>query len=126
MRERNNAAADNRKYLRMETFFEVRYSVIGDPAPASQAHFKDLARDGFQLLSREPLGVGSHIQVEMRIPGDSALMSAQGEVVWVSGAARDWHASGVKITRINPEDRAKLLEYVCDEWLKKRRAEKAP
>jgi hypothetical protein len=49
----------------------------------------------------------------MNVPGDNLPVFATGRVAWADGLE-----AGIRLTKISPQDRTRVLEYVYREWLK--------
>ncbi len=124
MPEGKYAGQELRKYLRLETFFDVWYSVVGRPEETRKACCVDLTREGCKLVSHDSLPMGLEVELKMKIPSDPVPIFATGQVVWTSQQSADLFAAGLRIVQIQPLDRFKLLDYVCEEWLKMKREKK--
>lgn len=110
--------AERRRFMRFDALFEVFYNAFGTPNGKQKSEVRDLSRDGIRLASSKNLPKGSLIEIEMNIPGDNMPIFATGEVAWSARVTESKFQSGVRITKIESLDRARLLDYVYSEWIK--------
>lgn len=110
---------ERRKFIRFNVPIEVRYRAPQGAIEGSSLS-RDFSREGIGLTLNERLAHGATLGLEMSIPGEIAPIIALGQVAWVkeTGAERrDRFDAGIKLTRISPFDKSKLLEYVYKKWL---------
>jgi hypothetical protein len=94
------------------------HTTLDNPANKVKAYLKDLSREGLRMNCNDPLHKGSKLEIEMLIPGDNIPIIVSGEVAWSTRVDKGSYDSGVKLTKIERFDRARLLDYVYDEWIK--------
>ena len=104
---------ERRRYMRFSASVGVEYRTLTHNPIFGKALAKDLSREGLRFDSHQPIAVGTSIEICMNVPGDNLPVFATGKVAWADGLG-----AGVKLTKINPSDRVRVLEYVYQEWLK--------
>ena len=58
----------------------------------------------------------------MALPGEEeAPINAFSEVVWSAKADESGYDTGMRFTKIKNEDKARLLDYAYNEWLRTKR-----
>ena len=109
---------ERRKFMRFNASVDVRYSVPG-MAIEGLSLSKDVSREGMGFPVNRMMPIGTPLELELNIPGKIAPVFARAEVAWVKELAEraDFDA-GVKVLKVDPFDRSRLLEYVYEEWLK--------
>ena len=105
--------AERRKFLRFNTPLDIEYRTLTLNPIFGKALAKDLSREGMRFGAKQPLAVGTTVEICLNVPGDNLPVFATGKVAWADGLD-----AGVKLTKINQQDRARVLEYVYKEWLK--------
>ncbi|MBI2095664.1 MAG: PilZ domain-containing protein [Candidatus Omnitrophica bacterium] len=104
---------ERRRYMRFNAPVGVEYRTLTHNPIFGKALARDLSREGIRFDAGQPLPVGTAIEISMNVPGDNLPVFATGKVAWADGIG-----TGVKLTKINPSDRVRVLEYVYKEWLK--------
>lgn len=75
---------------------------------------KNISGEGLCLRVPEILPEGSQLDLKIEAPDDNNLITARGEVVWVKeseeepGQTQRLFDTGIKFTKIEPEDKARL------------------
>ena len=105
---------ERRKYMRFAAPLDAEYKTLALNPIFGKALVKDLSREGVRFgLKQSGVPVGTRIQISLNVPGDNLPVFATGKVAWADGLE-----AGIRLTKINQKDRARLLEYVYKEWLK--------
>ena len=104
---------ERRKYLRFNTPLDVQYKTLALNPIFGKTLAKDLSREGMRIGLSDGVAVGTPLEIRMNMPGDNLPVFATGKVAWADGLE-----AGVRLTRINQDDRIRVLEYVYREWLK--------
>ena len=109
---------ERRKFMRFSVPVDVKYGApVEDIEGLSMS--RDVSREGISFPVNKQMVRGTMVELEMDVPGEIAPIFAQGEVAWVKESAeRGDFDAGLKVARMNPFDRSRLLEYVYKEWLK--------
>jgi len=115
---------ERRKFMRFKALLDVLYNALGNQPKKSKCQLKDFSREGLRMSSEDSLERGSLLELEMQIPGDNLPVYAFGEVAWSERMNESSFDSGVKITKIERFDRARLLDYVYNEWIKSKKEDK--
>jgi len=94
-----------------------RLRTIGEAAPTEEAldlrpscpeaSLCDLSVDGFCLVSREPLPIGTLVRVDLRLPGDGGKVPALAEVCWTAKGR-----AGMRILALTEEGRRAYQRYL--------------
>lgn len=112
---------ERRKFMRFSTWLDVLYNALGGPTIKMKSRLKDLSKEGIRMSSDMSMEKGSVLELEMKIPGDNIPIFALGEVAWTEKTGNAAYDAGIRFTRIERFDRAKLLDYVYNEWIKTRK-----
>jgi c-di-GMP-binding flagellar brake protein YcgR len=107
---------ERRKYLRFAMPLDVEYRTLTLNPIFGKTLAKDLSREGVRVGLKEQVSAGTPLEVCLNVPGDNLPVFAIGKVAWADGLE-----AGVKLTRINENDRDRVLEYVYQQWLKSKR-----
>ena len=70
---------------------------------------------------KQSVQVGTPVEVCLSVPGDNLPVFATGKVAWADGLE-----AGIRFTKIDQRDRARVLEYVYGEWLKSNKKIETP
>ena len=105
--------SEQRKYLRFQAPLEVEYRTLTLNPIFGKALAKDLSREGVRIGLRQPIAIGTQVELSLNVPGDNLPVFATGKVAWADGLE-----AGLKLTKISPKDQTRVLEYVYKEWLK--------
>lgn len=104
---------ERRKYMRFNTPMDVEYKSLTLNPIFGKALAKDLSREGLCVKTKHKLSIGTTLELSLNVPGDNLPVFATGKVAWADGIE-----AGVKLTKISPKDRSRVLEHVYKEWLK--------
>ncbi len=104
---------ERRKYLRFNTPLDVQYKTLTLNPIFGKTLAKDLSREGLRIGLNDGVPIGTPLEIQMNVPGDNLPVFATGKVAWADGIE-----AGVRLTKINQDDRVRVLEYVYHEWLK--------
>lgn len=80
----------------------------------------DVSREGFRILSDEPIKKGTILECRINVP-DILDIQCQGKVCW-SETAEGYHWEGLRFSRIDPGDKAEFLEYAYKIWVAEEKA----
>ena len=105
--------SERRKYLRFNAQMDMEYKTLTLNPLFGKALLKDLSREGLRFNVKESVPIGTPVEISLNVPGDNLPVFATGKVAWADGLD-----AGVKFTKISRTDRARMLEYVYQEWLK--------
>ena len=97
---------------------DVRYHGLDSPPVDAKARLKDISREGLRLYGGDISQKGIFVEMEIKIPGKATPVPAFGEIMWCRKSDESSYNTGVRFTKIKPEDRAKLLDYVYQELIK--------
>ena len=110
---KRSLARDRRKFMRFNTPLDVEYRTLTLNPIFGKSLAKDLSKEGVRVGLKQPLPVGTPLEICMSVPGDNLPVFAAGKIAWADG-----FEAGVRLTRIGQSDRIRVLEYVYREWLK--------
>ena len=105
---------ERRRFIRFNTPMELEYKSLTLNPIFGKSLAKDLSREGMRVAVKHPIAVGTTLELSLSVPGDNLPVFATGKVAWADGLE-----AGLKLTKISQKDRARVLEHVYREWLKK-------
>lgn len=108
---------EKRRFMRFKVFLEALYHCRGEKRNIKVNNF---SKDGIGVLSSETFNVGEEVGIEMMIPGDNVPIIIEGQIAWASGPADELneYKGGLKFSKINNDDRSRILEYIYQNWIK--------
>lgn len=79
----------------------------------------NVSEDGIFLKTNLPLGIGTKVELEFKLPGHDETLRFYGEVVW-SGTAnskeeKKMSGKGIKFTECDDRCRRQLTDYITKE-----------
>ena len=105
--------SERRKFMRFDAPLDMEYRTLTLNPIFGKALAKDLSREGVRIGLKQGIPAGTPIEICLNVPGDNLPVFATGKVAWADGLE-----AGVRLTKISPSDRTRVLEYVYHEWLK--------
>ncbi len=107
---------EKRRYMRFNVLMEA---VCRTSDALKKITVNNFSREGLGILSKESFRDGEDLDMELMIPGDNVPVLLKGEVVWMSGPASDdsVRKGGVRLKKINNDDRSRILEYIYHKWI---------
>ena len=120
--------AERRKFIRFETLLDAfqLHDVILDQPERIKSRLKDISREGVRLLAKNVLSKGSSVGLEINIPGDNIPVFAFSKVMWTKKKDKAEYDAGLTFTQIKGDDKARLLDYAYEGWLKALRQKAKP
>ncbi len=106
---------ERRKGARIDLSIKVRYKVLERSWVEDKTLSRNITSEGIQLAVSEKLVKGNMLELEIYLPGEAKPISATGAVVWVREAPEDWRSdfdAGVRIIKMAPSDKDKILRYI--------------
>ena len=111
-------ADERRRAPRVALKWTVSYSEVAT-ARKGTSLVKNFSSEGVRFVAEHTLEIGTELQITLALPDRHKPVEFVGEVVWSSDArtARDTAVPfgssevGVKFTRIDPKERALLMQY---------------
>lgn len=113
MTEPKAKGVERRRFRRFHTPLDVEYKSLTLNPIFGKALAKDLSREGLRVKAKHALPVGMTVELALSVPGDNLPVFATGKVAWADGLE-----AGLRLTKIQQKDRARMLEHVYKEWLK--------
>lgn len=79
-----------------------------------ESYMKQVGQGGLFIEHKDPPQMGSELEVNFNLPGDSKMIHAKGKVVWRMTTHSELFAKGVglKFTEISDEDRKRIGAFV--------------
>jgi c-di-GMP-binding flagellar brake protein YcgR len=114
------AVAERRKYMRFNTVLHGGYE-LPDGQTKGRSEIKNLSREGIRILVDKQITSGTEIDLTVDIPGDNVPIYARAQVAWnkkLDSGEKIAYATGLKFTKIDRFDRARLLDYVYTQWMR--------
>lgn len=107
---------EKREMIRAGISTEVIYNVLGKPQIKHKCLSRDISGSGIGLTTDEKLSKEAILELKINIP-ESGVISAKGEVVWISEISlredgKGPFSAGVKFIDINLNDHQKITEYI--------------
>ena len=114
---------ERRRFMRFEAAFDIFqvHEVFGGHSERIISRLKNICREGLRFSSANALAKGTVIGLEIPIPGDMAVVSAFSEVIWSEKIDETGYDTGMRFTKIEAGDRARLLDYAYDSMIKTKR-----
>ncbi len=111
---------ERRKFMRLDASFDIFqiHEVFGGRPEKIISRLKNICREGLRLSSANALAKGTVVGLEIPIPWGTAVISAFSEVIWSEKIDETGYDTGMRFTRIEAEDRARLLDYAYNSMLK--------
>ena len=111
---------EKRKYVRSNGLVLVEYKNLQFEGKSSAF---DSSGAGVRITTDKQVEVGTHIELEIYLPGDSQPIKASGVVVWVQKCPekadsqiepqKEYFYTGIKFAAIDENSRNKIAKYVC-------------
>jgi hypothetical protein len=114
---------DRRKYKRFPIQLSAHY--LGeDKEEWKECSVTNVSREGMgiEMHVRERIDIGSILQLEIIVPIREEPISIIGILRWIKeleGNPKFNFIGGVELSRIDPEDKWALLDYVYEDWCRK-------
>jgi len=109
---------ERRKFVRFDTYMDTSYELLGSRPLKVKARLKDVSRNGVRLSGKNALLKGSYVDMLIEVPGEGRDISAFGKVVSSKKLGKAYYDTNLELTKIQGNDRARLLDYVYNEWVK--------
>lgn len=116
--------AERRKFMRFNAVLNIIYQAVDNSAKKFSSHLSNLSREGMGISGKGALRRGALLEMEMKVPGDNIPIFAAGEVAWSEKSDHNKYNSGIRFTNIESYDRAKLLDFAYNEWVKTKKEKK--
>ena len=104
---------ERRRYMRFDLPIDLEYRTLTLNPIFGKALAKDLSKDGIRLNLKQAVPAGTPVEICLNVPGDNLPVFATGKIAWADGLQ-----AGIRFTKIDHRDRARVLEYVYREWLR--------
>ena len=108
---------ERRRFMRFNTMLEAEYWAKGPSMASGQARIRDFSREGIRMIFPQPVQMGEHVDLTMRVPGDNIPIFATGAVAWIQSGKNIGADAGLRLLSIKPLDLARLLDFVYSKWL---------
>ena len=105
--------AERRRFMRFDLPLDLEYRTLTLNPIFGKSLAKDLSKEGIRLNLKQKVTTGTPVEICLNVPGDNLPVFATGKVAWADGLE-----AGIRFTKIDQQDRARVLEYVYREWLK--------
>ena len=115
----STVSPNKRKFLRFNASLDgfLRLEGATPPVPVP---IQDVSKEGLRLSTKRNLTRGIPVQLEIILPGELVPLFTEGQVAWCRPAHDIWKKEndlGIKITRIDPFDLSRLLDFAYESWL---------
>ena len=112
-RAKNSNGSERRRFMRFQAPMDLEYRTLTLNPIFGKALAKDLSREGVRMGTKEEIPTGTPVEICLNVPGDNLPVFATGKIAWADGLE-----AGIRFTKIDQRDRARVLEYVYREWLR--------
>lgn len=112
---------ERRRHLRFHADWAAAFLAQGRMTLAGQAQVRDVSREGIGLATPQQLVAGDRVELTVEVPGDHIPILASGEVAWVAAETAAFGA-GVRFSRVDPLDLARMLGRLQAQWLTREEA----
>lgn len=103
-----------RKFKRVEIELEVKYQPIKYHNWYTTVS-KSIGTDGICLISKEYLGIGTIVNMQLSLPSPGAIIVVTGKVLWSDFLFnRNLYESGIKFSRLNDNEKEMISKYIDD------------
>jgi c-di-GMP-binding flagellar brake protein YcgR len=106
-------AMERRRYMRFDLPVDMEYRTLTLNPIFGKALAQDLSKDGMRANLKHSVPKGTPVEICLNVPGDNLPVFVTGKVTWADGLE-----AGIRFTKIEHRDRARVMEYVYREWLK--------
>ncbi len=113
---KSNKDRPSRMYVRIEaSFIKVKYGVVGQEVGGALRAASDISGGGIRFPVNKQLPQGAKLELELKLPQETAPIQAQAEVIWSTRfrGQRNYEA-GCQFTKIDPLDRGKIIRHIHD------------
>lgn len=117
--EQERPCGERRRYIRLNTSVEVKYTVIGKPGTI-RVFSKNISAGGICIIIEEKLEKDTPLQLEIVIPDLKEPIRALGRVVWqrrvepADEQSRTYLDTGIEFTGISNFDLFNINRYVLE------------
>ncbi len=114
-------------YVRIEaSFIKVKYGVVGQEVGGVLRAAKEISGGGIRFPVNKQLPQGAKLELELKLPQETAPIQAQAEVAWSARSrGRGTYEAGCQFTKIDPLDRGKIIRHIHDALRRRRPLGKA-
>lgn len=108
---------ERRKFVRFPTDLECAYCEFEETSQKEYTRLKDVSREGARMVANKSFAPGTLLVIEISIPGQSIPIISFNVAVWSRETDDAQYDVGMRISSMQNDDRARLLDYVYEEWL---------
>ncbi len=110
--------AERRKFIRFEATLNALCEIVSEKRRTTYA-VKNISNEGALLLVDRKFGRGDEINLSVNVPDDNVPIFASCQVAWQDNS-KDCgpYETGLQFTKIENQDKVRLLEYIYIQWLK--------
>jgi uncharacterized protein (TIGR02266 family) len=97
-------AGERRDFGRVPVPFAIRYRVYGQLGESwHEIATINISAGGMRFRTDDPIEVGSHLELEIALPGSPAPLVVQGKVVWNQALGARASENGVQFMEMTPD-----------------------
>jgi len=108
---------DQRKFKRFSIDLSARYLLEGNPEEWKGCSVINISREGIgiEVYLREKIPIGSTLKIEIIVPTKEEPIKTMGILVWIRQVKEKMDfVGGVKLIKIDSEEKWTLLDYAYD------------
>lgn len=103
-----------RKFKRVEIELEVKYQPIKYHNWFTTVT-KSIGTDGICLISKEYLGIGTTVNMQLSLTSPGTIIVITGKILWSDFLFdRKLYESGIKFSRLNDNEKDMISKYIDD------------
>ena len=116
----NNLRVERRRFPRLITSADVEYTILEKKAlQEKDTVSKNISAGGICLIAYEKVGLGSLLDLKIRLEDINETLEVKGRVVWSSyftfdADKKDRYDLGIEFIEINESDRQKISKYILN------------
>ena len=113
---------DKRKFKRFSIDLSARYLLGGNPKEWKGCSVINISREGIgiELYLRERIRIGSTLKIEIIVPTKEEPIKTVGVLVWIKEVKGKMDfVGGIKLIKIDSEEKWTLLDYAYDNLSRK-------
>jgi hypothetical protein len=115
----NTVTEDKRKSKRFAIDLSARYLLGGSSQEWKGCSIINTSHDGLgiEVYLKEKIHLGTTLRMEITVPTKETPIKSIGILMWIKELKEEMDfVGGVKLTRIDSEDKWTLMDYAYDNW----------
>ncbi len=115
---------ERRKYIRFNVPLKAKVNLNTQVDAFKEGLTWDFSREGLRLVLKDfDIIHGTNAQLKIFIPEKQEPVDVEAKVVWTKSGNNNWEI-GMELENITKEEKSAILDYVYEEWKKKKLKDK--